>query len=469
MRMYVDYSIGYASAIKMLAKLKSRTPAFASFIEGVEGAQSKKLRLQDYLIKPVQRLCKYPLMFKQLLKHTAEDHEDHAYMSRIMQQLIELTEHVEECNQRAEKERECMQLYNNLPDFPSEEMDTTREVVRRGEANVNSSGQWKQRHLLLFGDLLVVCKVKNKKGQFPVVSVVALCAMLISAEDSASANRTPTGGRKKLLKRKSSETGALVHGYQFHVVDMKSKKKLAMSFDTEAERDEWKQGIEQCISNIHGDSPGKALLAPAVALRPTASSHSLSEVKRDRKTLKEKKLSKLAHGSEPSPVARAQSAGDVLTRSPQESPKSPKGSSPLVPAKEKKEAPPRPARKLCASPSHDEEAAGESSGDAAKKASPEEGSKDGRSRRKRTSSSEDVRRKKRTGSKKRSGSTEDGDDHEAIGGSPLRPSGDCDGEETSRLRAELAAERAKRKAAELKVTHLEKQLAEAREQLAKLQ
>ena len=36
----------------------------------------KQLTLESYLIKPIQRICKYPLLLREVLKKTPETHPD---------------------------------------------------------------------------------------------------------------------------------------------------------------------------------------------------------------------------------------------------------------------------------------------------------------------------------------------------------------------------------------------------------
>jgi len=134
-----------------------------------QASDPNKLRLQDYLIKPVQRLCKYPLIFQvhrlaccslahlltnslvsltfkpcdltfvcsrdvstrqQLIKYTPPTHENYQYMQSTLQKLTELTEHVEECNQQAARERELLEIYSRFHNFPS--------VRQRGQAAIHT-------------------------------------------------------------------------------------------------------------------------------------------------------------------------------------------------------------------------------------------------------------------------------------------------------------------------------------------
>ena len=45
------------------------------------------LSLEDFLVKPIQRLPKYVLLLKDLLKHTNEDHPDYNNISSTLNEF----------------------------------------------------------------------------------------------------------------------------------------------------------------------------------------------------------------------------------------------------------------------------------------------------------------------------------------------------------------------------------------------
>jgi len=62
---------------------------------------SNGLQLKDYLIKPVQQLCKYPLLFRELLKYTPQDHPDYPGVQATFAKVEEVSSNI---NNNAEKE-----------------------------------------------------------------------------------------------------------------------------------------------------------------------------------------------------------------------------------------------------------------------------------------------------------------------------------------------------------------------------
>ena len=64
-----------------------KNPEFTHFIEELQQTQTKGLLLKDFLIKPVQRILKYPLLFREMLKETAEGSEDHTVLANVLEKI----------------------------------------------------------------------------------------------------------------------------------------------------------------------------------------------------------------------------------------------------------------------------------------------------------------------------------------------------------------------------------------------
>lgn len=90
-RIYIEYLNNFPMACDLIDQYKKTKPAFASFVAQIARIpQYRFLSLQDYMIKPVQRLPKYVLLLKQLLKNTQQSHPDYQNVKKALERFEEV-------------------------------------------------------------------------------------------------------------------------------------------------------------------------------------------------------------------------------------------------------------------------------------------------------------------------------------------------------------------------------------------
>ncbi|KAL6045839.1 Round spore [Balamuthia mandrillaris] len=95
LEVYSDYCANQNAALDLLFNLKTQKDdeSFVRCLETImtEQPETRNLDIQSFIIKPLQRICKYPLLIKELLKCTPETHKDRASLveaSAKMQMLL---------------------------------------------------------------------------------------------------------------------------------------------------------------------------------------------------------------------------------------------------------------------------------------------------------------------------------------------------------------------------------------------
>jgi hypothetical protein len=74
--MYALYCNGYSDALVAAEEIQQNGDV-ASVVQSCSMTkEAKGLSLQAFLIKPVQRICKYPLLLRDIIQSTPEGHED---------------------------------------------------------------------------------------------------------------------------------------------------------------------------------------------------------------------------------------------------------------------------------------------------------------------------------------------------------------------------------------------------------
>lgn len=92
MKMYTQYCSNQDQALMTVERCRKKSKAFDQFLRDVEYSDAVHgLSLGAYLIKPVQRICKYPLLLKSLLDCTEGDHPDKANLGNAMKKMAEVS------------------------------------------------------------------------------------------------------------------------------------------------------------------------------------------------------------------------------------------------------------------------------------------------------------------------------------------------------------------------------------------
>eukprot|EP01087_Luapelamoeba_hula_P023168 TRINITY_DN846_c0_g2_i2.p1 TRINITY_DN846_c0_g2~~TRINITY_DN846_c0_g2_i2.p1 ORF type:complete len:1317 (+),score=424.44 TRINITY_DN846_c0_g2_i2:225-4175(+) len=85
LKMYSVYCANHETSIAASRTLQSENKRFAAFAaENKSKPECRHLDLAAFLIKPVQRICKYPLLLRELLKLTAESHSEAVKLTKAL-------------------------------------------------------------------------------------------------------------------------------------------------------------------------------------------------------------------------------------------------------------------------------------------------------------------------------------------------------------------------------------------------
>uniref|UniRef100_A0A8C3MCH5 Uncharacterized protein n=1 Tax=Geospiza parvula TaxID=87175 RepID=A0A8C3MCH5_GEOPR len=161
---------GYMKPLKQIAK--EARPAFMKFLEQSMRENKEKQALSDLMIKPVQRIPRYELLVKDLLKHTPEDHPDHPFLIDAQRNIKQVAERInkgmksaEEVERNARIVQEIESHIEGMEDgpLPALAQMVTNPLVSP-TAPQKAVGGKKDRSFFLFSDLLVCTTLKRKSG-----------------------------------------------------------------------------------------------------------------------------------------------------------------------------------------------------------------------------------------------------------------------------------------------------------------
>ena len=94
-KLYASYCKNYTTALETAQRCRNQSDGFAEFLKSQSSRQeSRGLQLESFLIKPVQRLLKYPLFFQGLLKESQLAEGDRSQLLKAQQLVLEISSSV---------------------------------------------------------------------------------------------------------------------------------------------------------------------------------------------------------------------------------------------------------------------------------------------------------------------------------------------------------------------------------------
>ncbi|KAJ3293191.1 cytochrome c oxidase subunit 1 [Rhizoclosmatium sp. JEL0117] len=224
---YTTYCSNYPLAMKIVTKLGVDEKFGELMKQFVEDPTSRGLSLESFLIKPIQRICKYPLLLRELMKHTPKTMADYPELEKALEKMESLATRVNEASQALEKKERLASLLSRIESstpLPFHE----KKLIIEGLTQMNKG---KERHLLLLKDVLVVSKVIAKgryamENVFPMYELVFVKAN-VHAADSILRNGTRT---------------------TVHLQHMLDRRDITFTFD-EASFQKWNDAFQACIND----------------------------------------------------------------------------------------------------------------------------------------------------------------------------------------------------------------------------
>ncbi|XP_016063968.1 PREDICTED: rho guanine nucleotide exchange factor 17 [Miniopterus natalensis] len=162
---YIDNFLNAKDAVRVA---KEARPAFLKFLEQSMRENKEKQALSDLMIKPVQRIPRYELLVKDLLKHTPEDHPDHPLLLDAQRNIKEVAERINKGVRSAEEAERHARVLQEI-EAHIEGMEDLQAPMRRFlrqemVIEVKAVGGKKDRSLFLFTDLIICTTLKRKSG-----------------------------------------------------------------------------------------------------------------------------------------------------------------------------------------------------------------------------------------------------------------------------------------------------------------
>ncbi|KNC52786.1 uncharacterized protein AMSG_08675 [Thecamonas trahens ATCC 50062] len=285
---YTPYSSNHERALNTLESLTASSKKFRAFLQArFEDPKTKSLPLGSFLIKPIQRLCKYPLLLRELLrKMDAANDVDYAALVETADNLGTVVSRINEWKRTADNLNKLDVFFKGLedPDGLLPPDLKIRNFITEGELNIgvivpsaikrntmaNSILKPRTEYAYLFAGLLVIVSRKRIRSTRVVTAAHDLDAMhlldtppLISDTfphsialtpliSTATASSVDTASVRR--SRSSATPGDLV----------------VLVFDSPHDRTPWLKAITTTMTERNESNPSPRLVAALAAAESLA-------------------------------------------------------------------------------------------------------------------------------------------------------------------------------------------------------
>nr|XP_033819761.1 phosphatidylinositol 3,4,5-trisphosphate-dependent Rac exchanger 1 protein isoform X2 [Geotrypetes seraphini] len=162
---YEEYCSNHEKALRLLMEL-NKIPQVRAFLLScmlLGGRKTTDIPLEGYLLTPIQRICKYPLLLKELAKRTPGKHADYQPVQSALQAMKTVCTNINETKRQMEKLEALEQLQSHIEGWEGSNLtDICTQLLLQGTLLKISAGNIQERTFFLFDNLLVYCKRKSR-------------------------------------------------------------------------------------------------------------------------------------------------------------------------------------------------------------------------------------------------------------------------------------------------------------------
>eukprot|EP01105_Mastigella_eilhardi_P004007 TRINITY_DN152_c0_g1_i1.p1 TRINITY_DN152_c0_g1~~TRINITY_DN152_c0_g1_i1.p1 ORF type:complete len:1455 (+),score=396.79 TRINITY_DN152_c0_g1_i1:32-4366(+) len=149
-----SYTLYCANYYAGIIKLSSTSTQFANFLKNA-AQQGLKQSLPSLLILPVQRIPRYQLLLKEIIKYTPEGHPDLQNINESLDQIHEVGQHINENVRDKSQLERLLTLQKQFIGYCPPLIAPRRVYVRDGPLVKICRKTSKARHFFLFSDCLI--------------------------------------------------------------------------------------------------------------------------------------------------------------------------------------------------------------------------------------------------------------------------------------------------------------------------
>jgi len=226
--------LNYENALDTYDQL-SKNKIFVTFLRELESkTECKGITMMGYFVKPMQRICQYPVLLKELLRYTPKAYNDFPNIEFCWKTLQGIADYTNDRKKILENVQRMMDVRDKLTETKTFVlMAPGRMYIREALlGKVNNHGKLQDRHFMLFNDCLVYAVAQKKSLQYKGHIMLNQC--LVSDLSSA--------------KYKNAIAITRLDG---------SKKRYLMIFSNAEHKQLWSSDITKIVDNVNKKNKDK--------------------------------------------------------------------------------------------------------------------------------------------------------------------------------------------------------------------
>lgn len=158
-KLYSVYAYNYKRALFLLQEIQNNDPKTAEFISSQETRPEVSNKLSSLLIAPIQRVPRYKLLLKEVLRHTSPKEKNYNILQNSLVQIENVAAHINSLVEEYEDTQKLLELQKHIVS-PVNLVKPGRKLIRQGPLmRVSRRGNSSfRRHFVLLSDTLLYCK-----------------------------------------------------------------------------------------------------------------------------------------------------------------------------------------------------------------------------------------------------------------------------------------------------------------------
>jgi len=159
-KVYAEYCCNSPKATETLSQC-SKNPAYIAY-EDLTRKSTGKLRLDAFIAKPVQRICKYPLFFKYLLKNTKPEDGCSEVLKKAYNSLEAVATYINDYKREKENAQKLKAIQKILKKYKKKIEVPSRFFYKESVmTKLKPNGKKQIRRVFLFNDMVMYVREKS--------------------------------------------------------------------------------------------------------------------------------------------------------------------------------------------------------------------------------------------------------------------------------------------------------------------